>query len=509
MSQCLLGIDAGNTMIKAVLFDLQGTVVSVAECAGKTRQPQPGFAERPIEDIYQGVTQAVRRCLDQVANQGIQVIAIGAAGHGNGLYALDKQQQPLLGIQSIDQRGSQCVDQLRQAGHDAPIYQRSLQQPWAAATPVLLRWLKQQQPETYARIGHVLFAKDVIAHFLSGSLSGDYSDAAGAGLLYYGSRDYDPELMAWYDIAEALSLLPPLRGSCDIVGEVTASAAALTGLTAGTPVVAGIFDVVACAIGSGVVQPGEASIVAGTWSINQVVVSRPHYLRPVFMNSIIDADRYMAIEASATSAANLDWFLREFDDGRGGQGAIRSSERVASVTPNDQLPLYHPYLYSGRKAGPAKAGFYGLAGWHTRADMLYALFEGVTFAHRAHIDRLRAAGIPFEQATLSGGAARSAIWPQMFADVLGIPIHVTQCKETGALGAAICAGVGVGFWRDLSAGVAQAVTVTPQPYRPDAVAQRFHQPRYRLFKKLELLMAEVWLAKEEEEDLSLANHKPR
>jgi len=496
MSQCLLGIDAGNTMIKAVLFDLQGKVLSVAECAGETHQPQPGFAERPLEDIYHGVTRAIRDCLAQAAQLNLQVIAVGAAGHGNGLYALDKQRRPLLGIQSIDHRAATRVHELEIDGGDRAIYQRSLQKPWPAATPILLSWLKRHQLDVYRQLGHVLFAKDVIVHFLSGEISGDYSDAAGAGLLYYANRNYDSELMALYDIADALPLLPPLHESCEVVGTVTQKAAALTGLLAGTPIVAGIFDVVASAVGSGVVNTGEASIVAGTWSINQVVVDKPDYLRPVFMNSVIERDRYMAIEASATSAANLDWFLREFDDGRAGQGATRSSDIVASVTPNNQLPIYHPYLYSSRKAGPAKAGFYGLGGWHTRADMLYALFEGVIFAHRAHIDRLRAAGIAFEQATLSGGAARSSIWPQMFADVLGIPIRVTRCKETGALGAAICAGVGVGIWSNLSTGVAQVVTVSPQPLLPRAELLAFHQPRYRLFKKLETVMSDIWQAEE-------------
>lgn len=483
-------------MIKAVLFDLQGSVLSVAECAGETLRPQEGFAERPIEDIYHGVTQAIRACLAKAPQPDLQVIAVGAAGHGNGLYALNRQRQPLLGIQSIDHRGADLVHQLELSGQDLAIYQRSLQKPWAAATPVLISWLKQHQPDVYRHIGHLLLAKDVIAFFLSGAISSDYSDAAGAGLLNYQTRDYDSQLMSLYNIEDALAFLPPLNESCDVVGHITAQAAALTGLPAGIPVVAGIFDVVASAVGSGVVHSGEASIVAGTWSINQVVVEKPEYLRPVFMNSMIERDSFMAIEASATSAANLDWFLREFDDGRSGQGAARSSDIVASVTPNNHLPLYHPYLYSGRKAGPAKAGFYGLGGWHTRADMLYALFEGVTFAHRAHIDRLRAAGIPFSRATLSGGAARSCIWPQMFADVLGIPIRVTDCKETGALGAAICAGMGVGIWANLSAGVAQAVNVTAQPFMPNADSFAFHEPRYRLFKRLETLMAELWQANE-------------
>lgn len=357
---------------------------------------------------------------------------------------------------------------------------------------MLISWIKHHQPDRWAQLGHVLCAKDVIAHFLCGAISADYSDAAGAGLIDYRLRNYSPALMALYEIEDALTLLPPLRESCDVVGHVTEQAARLTGLPAGIPVVAGIFDVVASAIGSGVVQTGEASIVAGTWSINQVVVDKPDYLRPVFMNSIIENDRFMAIEASATSAANLDWFLREFDDGRSGQGAARSSDTVAHVEPNAQLPLYHPYLYSGRKSEPAKAGFYGLGGWHTRADMLFALFEGVTFAHRAHIDRLRAAGIPFTRAILSGGAARSCIWPQMFADVLGIPIRVAECKETGALGAALCAGVGVGVWPHLAAAVQQAVQINPGELLPRPARYTFHDARYRVFKKLEVAMEEMW-----------------
>lgn len=489
MSQ-LLGIDAGNTMIKAVLFDLDGTVRAVASCAGETHQPRPGYAERPVTDVWQGVTTAIKACLAQMPDA--EVIAVGAAGHGNGLYALDRQQCPLIGIQSVDSRAADRAQELEQTGAAAAIYARSLQKVWASSTPVLLSWLKRHDPACYQRMGHVLCAKDVITHFLSGEISGDYSDAAGSGLMDHRVRGYSEELMALYDLADALLLLPPLHQSCDVVGQITAKAAQLTGLPQGIPVVAGIFDVVASAVGSGVVNVGEASIVAGTWSINQVVVARPDYLRPIFMNSVIERDRYMAIEASATSAANLDWFVREFADGRSGNGAERSSDLVAQVLPDAHLPLYHPYLYSGRKEEPAKAGFYGLSGWHTRADMLFALFEGVTFAHRAHIDRLRAAGLAFTSATLSGGATRSGIWPQMFADVLGIPIRVAECKETGALGAAICAGVGVGLWPDLAEGVNQAVKLNPVTLQPDEARHAFHDPRYKLFKKLELAMDSLW-----------------
>ncbi len=490
MVDCLMGIDAGNTMIKAVLFDLHGRVLGVGECGGTTHQPHPGHAERYLAEIYQGAAGAIRDCLARAGVRPQQVIGVGAAGHGNGLYALDRHQQPLIGIQSIDSRAAGRVTELERLHLSDAIYRRSLQKPWAAATPVLLSWLKRHHAGLYQRIGTVLFAKDVISHFLTGVASSDVSDAAGSGLLNYATRGYDAELMALYDLDDAMALLPRLRESCDIIGHITPAAARLTGLPAGIPVVAGIFDVVASAVGSGVVHTGDASIVAGTWSINQVVVDAPAYQRPVFMNSIIEHDRYMAIEASATSAANLDWFVREF--GHGPEGAERCSAEVAAVIPHPQLPIYHPYLYSGRKEAPAKAGFYGMSGWHTRADMLYALFEGVTFAHRAHIDRLRAAGIAFPQATLSGGGARSSVWPQMFADALGIPIRISQCGETGALGAAICAGVGVGAWQDLSAGVARAVHLNEQLFLPNDDLFAFHSTRYLLFKRLEMAMDVLW-----------------
>ena len=488
----ILGIDAGNTMIKAVLFDLSGTILAVAEHSGETLQPQEGYAERSIAAIRHGTEQAIRRCLLQAGTDAQDIIAVGAAGHGNGLYTLDRALQPQLGIQSIDRRADDIVAALEQADKQHAIYTLSRQTPWAASTPVLLSWVKQHQPQIWQQIGAVLSAKDVIVHFLSDALSSDYSDAAGAGLIDYRVRDYSSELLALYDIQEAAAWLPPLRESSAVSGYVTAPAAARTGLPAGIPVVAGLFDVVASAAGSGVVSCGNASIVAGTWSINQVVVDKPDYLRPVSMSSMIERDRFMAIEASATSAANLNWFLREFDDRRGGKGAVQSSECVAQIRQDPHLPFYHPYLYSGRKPEPARAGFYGLGGWHTRADMLFALFEGVTFAHRAHIDRLHAAGLPFTRATLSGGAARSVIWPQMFADVLNIPVRVAECTETGALGAALCAGVGVGVWRDLTDAVQHAVRLQPEERQPRPEWVSFHDARYHQFKKLELAMRDIW-----------------
>lgn len=492
MSDYLLGIDAGNTMVKAVLFDSAGNELAVEERTGSTSYPEPGQAERSIDEIRRFTVEAIRGCIAKSGIDPAEVRAVGAAGHGNGAYVLDRDGTGLLGIQSIDRRAEAIAGGLGEK--TGQIHRWSRQQPWAGQTPLLMRWLGEHRPEIMARAHAVLLCKDVIVHFLTGTLSGDYSDAAVAGLVRFPERRYDAEMLEAYGVAHLGALLPPLRESCEIVGGIRPEVAQATGLRVGTPVVAGMIDIVASAVGSGVSATGQASIVAGTWSINQEVVDDPELDELVFMTSIIEKDRYMAVEASATSAANLEWFIREFGSGiEVGTGTVASacSELVARVSPSMDLPLFHPFIYGSSGNARARGGFYGIAGWHDKAHLLYGLFEGVVFGHRQHVEKLKRAGATFENVVLSGGAARSKVWPQMFADILGIPIRTSLCSQTGALGAAIAAGVGAGLFPDLGHGVARMVK-TAQSFTPSPRHKALHDRRYRLFLTLAELMEPVW-----------------
>lgn len=492
MSDYLLGIDAGNTMVKAVLFDTEGNEFAVEERSGSTSYPEPGQAERSIDEIRRCTVEAIRGCIEKSGIDPARIRAVGAAGHGNGAYLLDRQGAGLLGIQSIDRRAEGIAAAL--GDRTERIHRWSRQQPWAGQTPLLMRWIARHRPEIMARTHAVLLCKDVITHFLTGHMSGDYSDAAVAGLVRFPERRYDAQMLEAYGIGEFAGLLPELKESCEIIGGVRPDVARETGLPVGTPVVAGMIDIVASAVGSGVSATGQASIVAGTWSINQEVVDDPELDELVFMTSIIEKNRYMAVEASATSAANLEWFIREFGSGIDvGTGTVASacSEQVAGVTPSMDLPLFHPYIYGSSTNARARGGFYGIAGWHSKAHLLYALFEGVVFGHRQHVEKLKAAGARFEDVVLSGGAARSKIWPQMFADMLGISIRTSLCSQTGALGAAIAAGVGAGLFPDLNGGVARMVK-TARNFTPSAQHKAVHDRRYRLFQKLVLAMEPIW-----------------
>ncbi|PWK65687.1 FGGY-family carbohydrate kinase [Aminobacter sp. AP02] len=494
MGKYILGLDAGNTVIKAIIFDLSGQELALAACDGRSSMPKPGHVERDLGELWRNAVTVIGQCIDQAGIDASEIVAIGCAGHGNGLYALDRDGAPLIGIQSLDTRAIGIVGEWAEQDVGERAYVHCLQKPWAAQTPTLLAWIKRFAPELFARIDTVFLCKDFVVNRLTGGRSTDTTDMSGCGLLQMPGRRYDQDLLVAYGLGDCMDLLPPVLESAEIAGHITAEVATLTGLRAGTPVVAGLFDVVASAVGSGVTRTGAASIIAGTWSINQVITDEPIRDPRIFMVSTFDPRRYLAIESSATSAANLEWIVREFLEHGHDTGASPfelCSDLVASIDPDGDIPIYHPFLYGSQQNGRARAGFYGIAGWHTRAHLLRALFEGVAFEHRRHVETLRMAGAVFDEVVLSGGGSRSAVWPQIFADVLGVPVIVARSRETGALGAAIAAGTGVGIFENYGAG-ATAMTSAARHYKPNGAIAPVYSRRYRLYGEINQAMTPIW-----------------
>lgn len=493
MGDYLLGLDAGNTVIKAVIFDLDGREVAHACREGHSRMPKPGHVERDLGEFWENAQGVIRACIAGAGVDPREIRAIGCAGHGNGLYALDRGGAPLIGIQSLDTRAGALAEELEAAGVGDITAAIGRQRPWPAQTPTLLAWLARNQPDIFATIGTVFLAKDYVTYRLTGERVSDMSDMSGCGLIDLDRRAYDARLLAAFGLGGSEDLLPRLVESDEIAGRVTADAAARTGLAEGTPVVGGLFDVVASALGSGVTRSGGASIIAGTWSINQVIVDSARLAGPVFMWSTYDRRRYMAMENSATSAANLEWMVREFfHDGPAGVSPFdRACELAASVPPSPAAPFYHPFLYGAQTDGNARAGFYGVGGWHDKAALMRAVLEGVVFGHRWHVERLRAAGVDFADAVLSGGGSRSRVWPQIFADILGLPVTVTRSRETGALGAAIAAGTGIGLFHDFGDGAARMVR-PERTLEPDPRLAQLYDARYGIYGLMTERMTPVW-----------------
>lgn len=488
----LLGLDAGNTVIKAVLFDIEGRQLAVCAQDGHSAAPAPGHVERSLEELWQHAGIVIRDCLAQADIKGDEIAAIGCAGHGNGLYALDLEGQPLAGIQSLDSRAAEISGEINAANGKA-LHRMTLQKPWPAQTPALLARIKRYQPELYSRIGTVFLCKDFVTFKLTGRKVSDVSDMSGCALLRMPELEYGTDVLELYGLEDAAGKLPELVLPTDVVGGVTAAAAEFTGLAEGTPVVGGLFDVVASALGSGAVEMGQASIICGSWSINQVLSERPVESEDVFMVTGFRGDRFVNMEASATSAANLEWYVREFvergdhhDDPFGYCNAL-----VEAVQPAVDDPFYLPFLYGSGQGAEYRAEFHGLANWHREGHVLRAIFEGIAFEHKRHINRLVAAGVSFDEAILSGGGARSPVWPQMFADILGIPVVVSNAEETGALGAAMSAAVGIGLFSRYRE-AAEAMTSVKRTYEPDGDRIDHYRRRYAHFIKLQDVLRPLW-----------------
>lgn len=500
MAEYLLGIDNGSTVSKAALFDLEGHEIRVAGRKSEVRYPHPGWTERDMDGLWAGTTEAIREAIAASGIKPGEIVGVGTSGHGNGLYLLDRHGSPLRpGISSMDTRAADILAGWEARELHAQVFPCILQSFWPGQPNALLAWLKQHEPEVYHGIGAVLLCKDYIKYCLTGELTTDFSDISATSLLDQRTKRYSPELLEAYGIGEIFRALPTPVQSFEIAGRVTPKAARETGLLAGTPVVGGLFDVDASALGAGVVDPGQICIVAGTWSINEIVTADPIVDPSLFMTTLYTVPGlWLTIEASATSATNLEWFITQFCSEERAEAGARGvsvyevcNEKVAGLPPGSSDIIFHPFLFGSNVQPSARAGFYGIAGWHTRAHLLRALYEGVVYGHLNHIEKLRAAGARIDAARLTGGGARSQVWIQIFADTLQLPMEVPAGTEIGARGGALCAGIGAGVYKDHAEAVARAVKIERrQEPNPDATPH--YLVRYAEYQRLLQAMQQPW-----------------
>jgi L-xylulokinase len=291
--------------------------------------------------------------------------------------------------------------------------------------------------------------------------------------------------------------LPPIAGSDEIVGHVTAAVAARTGIAEGTPVAAGLHDVTASALGAGGHVPGVVAIIAGTYSINETLSFEPKVDKRWFCRNAIKPGEWNNMSISPASTANYDWFLdtlcaRERGEAESTGGSIHAllAPEIEAALARPSSVLFHPYLFGSPYGAAANAGFFGLGGWHDRGDMIRAVLEGIAFNHRIHVDAL-AEGFSFSEARLAGGISRNPTVVQMFADILGLPVTVTETDEAAAWGAALCAGSAIGLYADPVSDPRDLGTIA-RTCHPDPERQAEYQKRYDLFREIADAMSPLW-----------------
>lgn len=494
---CLLGIDNGLTVTKAVVLDETGTPLSVARRRVRQIMPQARHVERDMDELWQATAEAIAEAVQACGRPAGDIAAVAATAHGDGLYILGNDRRPLgNGILSLDSRAGDLVSAWERDGTAQAALQRSGQVPHASAPSALLAWLRDHEPGRYARVGHILACKDWLRFCLTGTVGTDLTEASTSFTDVH-TQGYAEEILAIFGLDAMPGHLPEIARPDEIVGHVTAEAAALTGLVVGTPVVAGLHDVTASALGSGGYGEGVVAVVAGTYSINETVSSSPQVDARWFCRNGLQRGGWNNMAISPASAANYDWFLdtlcsteRQAAEANGASiHALIGQEIEASLGKPSTL-LFHPYLFGSPHGPAASAGFLGLRGWHDRGDMLRAVIEGIAFNHRVHVDALRD-GFAIREARLTGGISRNPTFAQLFADAFGIPVIVSNTEEAAAWGAALCAGSGIGLFesprhdpRDFSQ--------LDRRYDPDPERRAALQRRYDMHCSVSQTLATLW-----------------
>jgi len=488
----LLGVDNGGTVTKAGIYNAAGDEIAVSSVKTEMRFPRPGHAEKDMNALWAANARVIADVIRAARVDASRILAVSVTGHGNGMYLVTEDGLPAWnGINSADTRAASYIATWYGDGTFARVLPMTCQSIYAAQPVALLAWFKAHQPEAYARARWVFQCKDYIRYRLTGEACAELTDSSVTSLMNVRTLGYDPRVLDLFGISDAMEKLPPVRRSSDICGHVTRTAAAATGLREGTPVVGGLLDMDACALATGITDPGKLCLIAGSWSINEYIASEPVESPDLFLSSAYCIPGYWLIsESSATSASNLEWFVtelmgeeREKAEAAGVSVFDQCNAMVERLSPSDSDLFFLPFLY-GSNAGPnASSCFIGLRGWHTKANMLRAVYEGVVFSHRTHIERLlKFRGQPVA-ARIAGGAVKSEVWMRMFADILQLPIEITGSVELGAMGAAICAGVGVGLFASYEEAVASMVrlarTVAPDPARKAAYDEKYD--RYQRF----------------------------
>jgi len=478
-----LGLDTGTSGTKAIVIDEAGNLLATVLREYPLSTPHPQWAEQdPEGDWWPAAVGAIRDVLAKAGATGADIAGVGLTGQMHGAVLLDKTHRVLRpAMLWCDARtGAQCDAITERAGGRAGLH-RILGQPVLASfTAPKIVWVRENEPETYARIAHVLLPKDWIRLKLTGTLAAEVSDASGTSLFDVRRRTWSEEMLALLEIPR--DWLPDVHESTVVTAQISASAAEATGLRAGTPVVGGGGDQAAGAVGSGIVSPGLVSSSLGTSGVvfahAETAAIDPDMRIQTFCHAVPGAWHLMGCVISA--GGSLRWWRDTFQPGMSYDDLVAEAMGVPAGC---EGLLFLPYLIGERTPHPdpdARGVFFGATLRSGRATFARAVLEGVAYAMTDSFTLLREAGVPVEQVRASGGGARSDAWLQMMADTTGAPHLRLRVDEGPALGAALLAAVGTGAYPDVASACAATVGTLPgADPGPAAAAYARWYPVYR------------------------------
>ena len=493
-----IGIDLGTSAMKGILTDERGAIVRQATATYDVIYPQNGWTEQNPSDWIVALNNVIAEllCVGKNCNKcdindclraksdtlsiAKCVKGISFGGQMHGLVALDKYGEVIRPcILWNDGRTEKQTAYLNEVVGKQTLSELTGNIAFAGFTAPKLLWLKENEPDNFARIDKIMLPKDYLAYYLSGVVATDYSDASGTLLLDVKNKRWSQKMANVCGIS--LQNLPELHESYDVIGTVKQDIAARFGMS-DVKVVIGAGDNAAAAIGTGTVNDGDCNVSLGTSGTIFVCQNKFSVDRNNALHNFAHANGKWHLMGCILSAASCrKWWLEGILDT---DDYATDEQQISNVDSGNVIFL--PYLSGERSPHNdvnAKGAFVGLTATTTRAQISRAVLEGVAFAIRDCYEVAKANGLQITHTNLCGGGARSATWQQIFADVLGIPVHILATEQGPSYGAAILAMVGCGVYRDVAEATEQMVSVK-QTILPNPQNVAKYQKKYETFTKL-------------------------
>jgi xylulokinase len=480
-----LGIDTSTTGSKALLIDEHGEVVTVASSPHTLQTPRPLWSEQDPHEWWGAVSASIKSVLESAGISGEQIGAVGLTGQMHGLVLLDEAGKVLRpAILWNDQRTQGQCDQIHARIGKEKFIQITGNVALTGFTAPKILWVKENEPDVYAKAKHVLLPKDYIRYKLTGEYALDKADGAGTVLFDLKSRDWSDEVLTALEIPRAW--MPETFEGPECTGHISQEASSLTGLKVGTPVVAGGGDQAAQAVGVGAVEPGIVGLTVGTsgvvFATTPSALIEPKGRLHAFCHAVPGLWHFMGVMLSA--AGSLQWYRDSLAPDMSFDDLLREAKTVPAGSEGLQ---FLPYLSGERTPHPdplARGAFIGLTLRHKRGHMTRAVLEGVSFGLKDSFTLIQNAGLgAITQVRASGGGTKGALWRQILASVLEAELVTVNTTEGAAYGAALLAGVGAEVWPDVASACKACIKITGSTH-PEGSQVAIYRKTYPIFQEL-------------------------
>jgi len=492
MDSLLLGIDIGTTAAKAALFGLDGRLQAVGSAEYPLYHVRPGWVEQQPEEWWQATVIAIRQALSQSEHGAEHIAGICVSAQAPTLIAMDAEGKPLRpALIWMDRRAEAEVAELENLLGTETIYRVTGNRPDAFYVAAKHRWYMKNEPELLARTQTFLQITGYINYRLTGLMSLDTAHAALLQLRDYATGEWSPDLMSACGVEPRH--FPPARPAHEILGGVSASAAEATGLHVGTLVVVGTVDGAAAALEAGAAGAGVAAEMTGTSTVmimpndkgitESAFIAMPHALPGI----------NLLLGAMVSSGASLRWFRDQFADAERQTAAqtqsnvfdLLTAQAAQAPAGSDDL-IFLPYMMGERSPlwnTNARGVLFGLSLATSKAAVIRAILEGTAYALRHNVEVAQKAGVAINEVRSVGGGTRSALWNQIKADVLGVPVLLPEASVGAPFGDVLVAGLGVGLYTNVLDTIREVVKIKTR-YEPNPTNHARYTEQYALFRSI-------------------------